>query len=242
MSSDDCKNQVLRAMPQNVRRQVLAVAEPIHHDSREALIRAGSPITHVWFPESGIISIIIPMDDDSFVELNSVGRDGMVGVPVVFGVEKVVQAAFCQVAGMSWRIAIDDFKELTKTLPEFELMARRYAMMQFEQVAINTGCNRTHTTEQRCAKWLLLNYDRSGSPELTLTQEFLAGILGVSRTSVNATASKLAEDGLIHYVRGKIKILDKPALEALVCPCYQRLNAVAESVLNATSRHRHNNH
>ncbi|MBU6454260.1 MAG: Crp/Fnr family transcriptional regulator [Cyanobacteria bacterium REEB67] len=208
----------------------MSSAEAVHLDMREPVIEAFQPVEHVDFPDSGVISLLMPMEGGKLVELASVGKEGLIGLPVLLGVATVGELAFCQVPSMCWRIPAARFKELLKEHIELSKLCNRYIMMLFEQIAINTGCNRTHSTEQRLARWLLLTHDRCDREQMILTQEFLANMLGVSRTGVNAVAGKFAEQGLIKYVRGKVDILDRPTLEQQCCSCYTRMCEATDKV------------
>jgi CRP-like cAMP-binding protein len=230
LTTTEPKNLMLRNLPSMVRNKILSSAEAVHLDLREPVIEAFKPVEHVDFPESGVISLLMPMDGGKLVELASVGKEGMVGLPVLLGVSTIGEIAFCQVPSMCWRIPAKRFRELLNEHKELEILCNRYIMMLFEQIAVNTGCNRTHPTDQRLARWLLLTHDRCDKGQMVLTQEFLASMLGVSRTGVNAVAGKFAEQGLIKYVRGKVDILDRATLERECCSCYKRMCEAADRV------------
>lgn len=193
---------------------------------------AGKPITFIDFPESGVVSLLQPMQDGSLVEIANIGNEGMVGVSLALGVARTGEIAFCQVEGTSWRIGADNFLVLTKQHSELHALCQRYAVTLFDQVARNTGCNRTHSIEERCARWLLLTQDRCHSNQFVLTQEFLSLMLGVSRSGVNLAAGILAKAQLISYVRGKVTILDREGLESVSCECYAELVSYFHRVMD----------
>jgi len=229
---DNPKNLLLRRLSEPIRQSVLACAEYVHVDLRENLIEPDKPILFVDFPESGVICLLTPMSDGSLVELATIGKEGMVGVPVILGAMSVGEVAFCQVAGASWRIPTQEFLLLLQQHEELSLLCRRYAAALFEQVAINTGCNRTHSMEERYARWLLLTSDRCDSNDFMLTQEFMAQLLGVSRTGINLVAGMFSKAKLISYVRGKISILDREGLEEVCCDCYFAMRSQFDKVIN----------
>ncbi|MBY0548326.1 MAG: Crp/Fnr family transcriptional regulator [Candidatus Obscuribacterales bacterium] len=220
--SDDYTNRnlLLNRLPAPVVQAILGAAEFVHIDMREGLFEPNKPIEFVDFPESGVMCLLTPMSDGSLVEIATIGREGMVGVSVALGVPSVGAVAFCQVPGTAWRLPRESFQELVSQHGELGFLSQRYAMALFEQVAINTGCNRTHTVEERCARWLLLTRDRCDSDEFPMTQDFLATMLGVSRTGINLVAGMFSKAKLISYVRGRITILDRPGLEEVCCDCY----------------------
>lgn len=226
------RNLLLRKLSEPVRQDLLSVAEFVHIDIRENLIEPNKPIPFVDFPESGVMCLLTPMSDGSLVEIATIGKEGMMGVPVALGVHSVSEVAFCQVPGTAWRVPREQFLRLLQQHDELSLLCRRYAAALFEQVAINTGCNRTHSIEERCARWLLLTRDRCGSDEFVLTQEFLATLLGVSRTGINLVAGMFSKAKLISYVRGKITILDAPGLEEVCCDCYFAMRKQFEKVIS----------
>jgi CRP-like cAMP-binding protein len=238
MSSIEPRNLLLRSFSEATRRAGLDASELVHLDLRDDIIVRDKPITFVDFPENGVMSILTPMENGSLVEIANIGKEGMVGVSVLMGVHDVSEVAFCQVQGSAYRIATEQFLALTKRFPEIAPLCQRYAMTLFDQVARNTGCIRTHTIEERCARWLLLTHDRCNADQFVLTQEFLALMLGVSRTGVNLAAGVLAKAGLIHYVRGKITILDRKGLESVSCDCYFAMNDYFSKIMNMSA---HNN-
>lgn len=224
------RNLLLRKLSEPVRQAILSVGEFAHIDIRENLIEPHKPIQSVFFPESGVMCLLTPMSDGSLVEIATVGKEGMMGVPIALGVNTVAEVAFCQVPGTAWRIPSERFLELLKKHDELSLLCRRYSAALFEQVAINTGCNRSHSLEERCARWLLLTRDRCSSDEFVLTQEFLATLLGVSRTGINLVAGMFSKAGYISYVRGKITVLDVAGLEGVCCDCYYAMRKQFDAV------------
>lgn len=213
------RNLLLNRLPEAVTQAVLAAGEFVHIDMRESLIEANKPIQFVDFPETGVMCLLTPMSDGSLVEIATIGREGMVGVPVALGVNTISQMAFCQVPGTAWRLPEASFLELMSQHPELCLLSQRYAAALFEQVAVNTGCNRTHTSEERCARWLLLTRDRCESDEFPLTQEFLATMLGVSRTGINRECSRRQNSSVTYAVK----------LRSWIAPGWKRFAAIVIS-------------
>jgi CRP-like cAMP-binding protein len=133
--------------------------------------------------------------------------------------------AFCQVEGSGWRIPVEKFKQMLEKSSELNELCKKYLATFLNQVARNSGCNWSHSIEERCARWLLLTHDRVDGDEFHLTQEFLATMLGVTRGGVNLAAGSLAKANLITYVRGKITVLDRLGLEKSTCECYSSIRS-----------------
>jgi len=231
MSSHEKRNLLLRTLPAHVAAAVYAAGEVVHLELREHVIEPNKVQKFVDFPETGVMSLLTPMDDGSLVEIATVGNEGMIGVSQIYGVFTVAEICFCQVVGSSLRIESARFRALVNEHPELLALCQRYTMTLFNQVARNLGCNRTHSVEERCARWLLQTHDRCNRGPFTLTQEFLAIMLGVSRTGVNLAAGVLARAGLITYVRGRIDILDRAGLELVCCDCYASMNQYYNDIM-----------
>jgi CRP-like cAMP-binding protein len=227
------KNLLLRQLSPAHLQDVLKVAEFVHLDVREPILDPGKPIEFVDFPESGVISIVTPLDANKVVEIANVGPEGFVGVPIFLFVNSIPERAFCQVEGTAWRISSRNFQKLLKDIPELNLICRKYVATFLDQIATNTACNWVHPIEQRCSRWLLLAHDRVDGDQFGLTQEFLAMMLGVTRAGVNLAAGTLAKAGLISYSRGKITILDRSGLEQASCGCYRSLRNYFDQIIGS---------
>lgn len=232
MDSNQPRNLLLSSLSSPIIEDVRAVSELVHFDMHESIIEPNSTINFVDFLESGVLSLMSVMEDGSNIELAMIGREGMIGLPLLLGVETVGQKVACQVDATVLRLKAQDFLDLVKRHPELGEVCQRYAVAMFEQVAITIGCNRTHPIEKRYARWLLLTHDRCDSDNFVATQGFLAGLLGVSRTGVNMAAGALLRSKLITYVRGKVTILDRKSLEAATCDCYFAMGKSFETLMN----------
>jgi CRP-like cAMP-binding protein len=212
-------NWLLAALPPAEYGRIAARLEPVPLPLRTVLIEPNEPITHVYFPTAGVISMVSPMPD-GVVEVGTVGREGMAGVPILLHAEATSTRAFVQVAGGAQRIAADDLRAAVRESPVLERLLFRYVQALFGQVAQTAACNRLHTLEERCARWLLMTADRVDGPTLELTQQFLAEMLGTHRPAVTLAAGALQKAGLIQYSRGKVTVVDRAGLEAASCGCY----------------------
>ena len=187
---------------------------------RQSLYRATEPIEYVYFIETGVGSLVNTMANGDVAEVGTIGNEGVVGLPLLSGDDRAPTSVYVQVPGAGLRIKATLFKkELARSVAIREVMLR-YAHAFFNQVAQSAACNRFHSLQQRCCRWLLMTHDRMHSDEFLLTQEFLAMMLGVQRTGVTAAAGALQRDGLIRYKRGTITIIDRDGLEHRSCECY----------------------
>lgn len=179
------------------------------------------PISHVYFPVDGVMSMLAQLDEGLLVEVATVGNEGMVGLPLFLGTDVTPGTAYSQVPGKAYQLPADEFMRLLDEEPSLTTVLHRYTQALMVQISQGTACNRVHPNQQRCARWLLLSHDRVGRDEFKLTQEFLAQMLGVRRATVNEVAGRLQEQGIIEYSRGVIRVLDRPRLEAASCRCYR---------------------
>jgi CRP-like cAMP-binding protein len=177
--------------------------------------------SHVYFPIGVVISLVTSMEDGTAVELATVGREGMVGLPVFLGTGSLPIQAFGQIPGEALRVTAEAFRAEIKRNGPLVQVLNRYMQALFIQVAQVAACNRVHLVEQRRARWLLQTHDRVGADQFLLTQEFLAQMLGVRRAGVSVAAGLLQKAGLIRYARGRITILDRPGQESAACECYR---------------------
>lgn len=193
------------------------------------LLDEGGPFPAAWFPALGMISVMGA--GGTGVEVSTIGREGVLGVPLLLGAQRSLGAAFPQVRGWGWRMPAADFIAAMRTHPDFAQRMLRYAYALFAQVAQGGACNRAHSVDQRCARWLLQTHDRVDGDTFDLTQGFLAEMLGERRAMVNAAASGLAQRGLIRYSRGRIEVLDRAGLEQAACGCYEVIREAYAEVL-----------
>jgi CRP-like cAMP-binding protein len=196
---------------------------------RASIYERDEIVEHAYFPINCVLSLVAQMSDGQSVEVATIGNEGVAGLPLFLQTGRTSEhRAFCQVPGSALRMAADAFLDCIDRVPSLRLQLQRYTMTLFAQVAQSSACNRLHPIEQRCARWLLLTHDRVGADRFPLTQDFLAQMLGVQRTSVNAVAQTLSEAGAIRYARGMITVLDRPRLEAAACECYEIIAREAE--------------
>ena len=215
------KNLILAGLPNREYARLLPDLEAVALSPGEKLYKSGEAIEHVYFPGDGLVSLVTHMNDGTTVEVGLIGRDGMVGIPVLLGDDIAFEEAVVQIEGSAMRMRSAVLKATLRTnhsplLTELLLYTR--ALMK--QVGRTAACNRIHTVEERLSRWLLMCQDRIESDELPLTQEFISNMLGTRRASVGTAATGLQLEGLIRYSRGHISILDRGGLEEAACECY----------------------
>jgi CRP-like cAMP-binding protein len=223
-------NHILRRFNQAELLKLLPKMELIPLVLRDVLCEPDQDIEYVYFPESGLLSIITMVDSGAALETGTVGFDGFAGIPLVLGVGFSPAKTICQVEGKGWQMPASEFADEMKNNKTFSVLVHRYVQSFFNQCAQTSACNRVHTVEERCARWLLMTRDRCEGNTFTLTQEFLATMLGASRTGVNLVATTLQKAGLIKYTRGKLTILDRQALEDVSCGCYSAVNKATAKI------------
>lgn len=192
---------------------------PLHH--KILLYAPNQPIEFVYFIESGVASLVNTMNNGDAAEVGTVGNEGIVGLPVLFGDSTAPNSVYMQVAGSGWRMAAPVFAEQLNLSASLRKVFLQYAAAFFNQVAQSAACIAFHSIEMRCCRWLMMTRDRMPSDEFMLTQEFLAMMMGVRRTSVNAAMRGLLAKGFIRYSRGHVTILNRERLQASACECYQ---------------------
>ena len=195
------------------------------------LYEPGVKLRYVYFPTTSIISLLYVMENGASAEIAVVGNEGMLGISLFMGGETTPSHAVVQSAGHGIRLKAQLLKdEFARFGPLMHLLLR-YTQGLITQMAQTAVCNRHHSIDQQLCRWLLLSLDRLQSNELSMTQELIANMLGVRREGVTDAAGKLQDQGLIHYRRGRITVLDRPGLEAHSCECYKVVKAEFDRLL-----------
>ena len=194
--------------------------EPVELSYKRQLYQANKPIEYVYFIETGVGSLVNTMKNGDASEVGTIGNEGIVGLPVIFGDKQAPTSVYIQVPGTGLRMTASLFLEALEQSSALRLTMLHYAHAFFNQVAQSAACNHFHALEQRCCRWLLMTYDRMHADEFLLTHEFLAMMLGVRRAGVTVAAGALQRAGLIRYARGRITIRDLQGLQARSCECY----------------------
>jgi CRP-like cAMP-binding protein len=185
-------------------------------------------LNFAYFPNAGLISLVVAMEDGKTVEAAVVGNEGAAGIPSAVSLTRSPLREVVQIAGEGIRVKVSTLQDVLKSAPEFQMMLSRYAVIQGIQVAQTAACNRLHDVEQRLARWLLMAQDRVDGGSILITHDFLATMLGTDRPSVSLAAGVLQRKKNIEYSRGAVKILSRKKLEGSACECYgviQQFNA-----------------
>jgi len=194
--------------------------EPVKLPLGMALYESGGVQGHVYFPTSGIVSLLYVLENGSSAEIAVIGCEGLVGIALFMGGETTPSRAVVQSAGSGYRIKAAALKTRFEAGGGLQFLLLRFTQALITQMTQTAVCNRHHAVDQQLCRWLLLSLDRLPANELVMTQELIANMLGVRREGVTEAAGKLQDAGLIEYSRGRITVLDRPQLEARVCECY----------------------
>jgi CRP-like cAMP-binding protein len=218
-------NRLLAALPKDEYRALSPKLELCPLVFGEVIYEPGDLIRYVYFPVSGIISLLAAVAERATLEVGIVGQEGMVGLPAFMGVKISGNRAVVQGAGQSMRIKASAFRKECENGGSLTRLLRRYTHSRLMQIAQGAACNRFHPINARLARWLLMSRDRMGTDEFQLTQEFLSNMLGVRREGVNKAAGALQAQNLISYSRGNLLILDRAGLKGIACHCYGVIKA-----------------
>jgi CRP-like cAMP-binding protein len=217
------RNLLLRQLSPADRERLAPHLQPVPLAFRQTLFEQGEEIAHVYFVESGVVSLVTDLEGGETIETGTVGNEGLAGIPAVLGVRRAPGRAFCQVPGSGWRVAEAVIAAERERASAWFGVLLRYVSFATAMTAQSAACNRLHTVDARMSRWLLMTHDRVGGDDIPLTQEFLAEMLGVARPTVNIAGATLQKAGFIRYARGRITVLDRAGLESAACECYQRI-------------------
>jgi CRP-like cAMP-binding protein len=225
-------NCLLAALPAPVFSRLRRHLEPVALSFKDILHEPGQPITHLYFPTSGLISYLCATDERrGSIEVGVVGREGMTGLPILLDVEASIARSLVQIPGAALRIRAEKFRHVLHRDRILHNRLLRYVHVFLAHLTHCVACNSLHPVEKRLCRWLLTVHDRIGTDRFPLTHEFLAAMLGVRRATVTDAARRLRQGGLIHYGGGQLIVLDRQGLEATVCGCYRRVQEEWSRVL-----------
>ncbi|MBK5188647.1 MAG: Crp/Fnr family transcriptional regulator [Gemmatimonadaceae bacterium] len=213
------RNRILAALPPAELARITSELEPFPLPLNTVLYEANAPISHVYFPTSGCVSMVNVLEDGA-VEVGTIGYEGFAGLPLLLDDDRMPTRAFVQLTGASFRMVASTFQRSLPRNPTFARLLNRHCLALFNQAAQSVACNRLHALEARCARWLLMTHDRMRLESFTLTHEFLSYMFGVHRPAVTIAAGALQRAELIRYTRGRVTVLDRSGLEAASCVCY----------------------
>jgi CRP-like cAMP-binding protein len=219
-SGDPIRNVILLSLPDEEFAFVRSHLEAVDLPQHRILHEPGERIDYAYFVNDGMTSLVVITNDGRSVEVGIVGREGMVGMPLIVGLRSGLWRGIQQIPGTGVRLRAEVLAEVLPVAPQLRLELTRYALLHGLQVAQIAACNRLHEIEQRLARWLLMCQDRVDSPTLNLTHEFLAQMLGTGRPSVTLAAGMLEQAGVIENLRGSVRVVNRNQLEKAACECY----------------------
>ena len=220
-SSDWPRNRLLLALPARDLKRLMPELEHIRCQYRQILMDADSSLDHVFFPDSGVVSVVAVYSDGSIIEMATIGREGFTDVQAVFGAKISSVRLLVQIPGSAAKMSRAAFTRAMGSMPSFRNLMHAYVQAFLEQVMASVACNGAHSLKQRLARWLLMMRDRSDDDALPITQDLLAEMLGVQRPTITNVARELERAGLIKRGRRQVTILDRRGLMAASCECYK---------------------
>jgi CRP-like cAMP-binding protein len=227
-------NKLLAALPEAEWLRWQSQLEPVDMPLGQVLYESGGTLSHVYFPITSIVSLLYVMENGASAEIAVVGNEGLVGISLFMGGGSTPSRAVVQSAGTGFRLSAPLIEEEFKKAPVLHLFLR-YTQALITQMAQTAVCNRHHSLDQQLCRWLLLSLDRLRGNELVMTQELISNMLGVRREGVTEAALRLQAVGTISYSRGRILVLDRPALEARSCECYEVVKKEYDRLLPAVT-------
>lgn len=225
----------MEALPPDVADALQARLERVDLAAGTLLYETGTVLRHSHFPVTAVVSLVSPLLNGDSAEVAVVGREGLVGVCAFMGGGLALSGAVVQRAGLAWRISARDIADLARDSEPLMQQLLRYTQSLFTQMSQTSACNRHHALSERLCRWLLQHRDRQDGDELQITQERMAGLLGVRREGITSTALRLQAEGLIRYVRGRIQMTDRVGLELHSCECYRVMQKAGERLSNGSS-------
>jgi CRP-like cAMP-binding protein len=215
------KNRLLAALPGEILSRVEPHLKDISLSRGTVLCDADRPLSHVYFVEAGAVSVVTIFENGATAEMATIGREGMVGVDTLLGSEQALGRYMVSVAGSALAVEAWRFRSALRESSTLRATCDFYAQSFFAHLLQNVACNASHRVEQRCARWLLMCGDQTDDDTVELTQEYLAEMLGVRRSTITDIACAFQRTGLIRYRRGTVTVLDRRGLESAACECYR---------------------
>jgi CRP-like cAMP-binding protein len=229
------QNRLLASLQPDSLARLRPHLEAVELPLRAVLHAAGKPISTIYFPETSYVSMLAFMEDGDAAEVGLVGREGMVGLPVLLGADHDDIEAMVQHAGTALRLNAASFRVELEQARGLRTLLLRYALAHHGQVVRTAACNGRHHIDQRLARWLLMAHDRVEGDNFPMTHEFLGMMLGIRRAGITVAAGQLQRAGFIQYARGRIEIEDRPGLESAACECYAVARRAYDTLLGSSA-------
>src|ERR1700694_1095994 len=215
------RNRLLLALPSSDLQQLMPELEQIRCQREQVLMDADSSLDNVFFPDSGVVSVVAVYADGSVIEMATIGREGCTGIQAFFGAKASSVRLLVQIPGSAARMSRTAFARAMESMPSFRSLMAAYIHAFLEQVLVSVACNGAHSLKERLARWLLMMRDRSDDDALAITQNLLAEMLGVQRPSITNAVRELERAGVIEHGRQQVTIRDRQGLTEESCECYQ---------------------
>ena len=214
------RNQLLAALPGNEYKRLIPHLESVPLPFMDVLYESGDAIEHVYFPNEGLISLLVVMGDETPREVGLIGNEGMLGTAVALGMNTFPIRALIQMPGSAMRMKAQALRDELTGGGAMQNVLQRYSHALFTQVSQSAACVSSHAVGKRLSRWLVMTHDRAPGDEFEMKHEFMAMMLGVTRSVVTRAAGLLQNEKMIRYTRGQVTILDRHRLEATACECY----------------------
>jgi CRP-like cAMP-binding protein len=215
------RNRLLLALPASNLKRLMPELERIRCQREQVLMDADSSLDHVFFPDSGVVSVVTVYADGSIIEMATIGREGCADVQAVFGAKSSSVRLLVQIPGGAAKMSRATFTRAMESMPSFRSLMYAYVQAFLEQVLVSGACNGAHSLKERLARWLLMMRDRADDDTLQITQNLLAEMLGVQRPTITNAAQELERAGLIARGRRQVTIVDRRGLAKASCECYE---------------------
>jgi CRP-like cAMP-binding protein len=230
------RNALLRQLPPDEFRRLREQMQETTLEFRQPIYEQEKPVKDIYFPNTGVVSMIVELVDGGVIEAGTVGYEGMTGVPAALTGRAAPSTAFVQIPGRGLRLPASVLvAEQARPGSPVIRMVHAYLNYVMGMLGQSAACNRMHPVESRMARWLLMTHDRVEADEFPLTQDFLSQMLGVQRPTVNIASSTLQRAGFIRYTRGRITVVDRGGLESSACECYAHLQRILDDSLAAAA-------
>jgi CRP-like cAMP-binding protein len=224
-SSNWPRNRLLLALPSRNLKRLMPDLEYIRCQRADVLMNADSPLDHLFFPDSGVVSVLAVYANGTVIEMATIGREGCSGVQAAFGAKRSSVQLLVQIPGSAAKMPRAAFMRAMESMPPFRNLMYAYVQAFLEQVMVSVACNGAHSLQERLARWLLMMRDRTDDDTLPISQGLLAEMLGVQRPSLTNAARELERAGLIARGRRQVTIHDRKGLTQASCECYQLVRA-----------------
>jgi CRP-like cAMP-binding protein len=238
-SANPKRNHFLARLPPEDYDALMLVTKRVSLKFGKRVLRQDERVGAVYFPLTCMFSLLVTANEKPQMEMATIGKEGVVGAWEVVEGQGSMGLNLIQIPGLAMRIEANAFREVAANRPAVLQLIQQHLYALLRQVLYGAGCNRLHSMEERCARWLLMTHDRAGQDTFPLTQEFLSHMLGVRRATVNVATGMLKKAGLIRYVRGEITVVDRPGLESTSCDCYQAIMKVYAPLLPNAAKPTH---